>query len=103
MLLLLQRIRFGIGPAVDDDFGASTSVACPLPPEAFTSPSNRDAAAGGEVLHFGFVVGERAVGDDLQVGQRGAVVELEEAEAALGIAAGANPTPDADLFPTAAA
>ena len=70
---------------------AWTSVACPLPPEAFTSPRTVTLQPGRELLHFGFVVRQLRVGDDLDVGQAGAVVELEEAEAALGIAARANP------------
>ena len=37
--LLLERIGLGVGPAVDGDARAWTSVACPLPGEAFTSPS----------------------------------------------------------------
>ena len=77
---------------------ACTSVACPLPPEAFTSPRDGHAAAGRELLDLRFVVRQLRVGDDLDVGQARAVVELEEAEAALGVAAGADPAADGRLF-----
>src|SRR5260370_13891001 len=42
--------------------------------------------------HFALVVGQRILGEDLDVAEAGAVVQLDEAEAALGIAPGAHPT-----------
>ena len=60
VLLLLQRIGFGIGRAEDgqlfgEDFGGLAFAAGGLH-FAFDG----DAAAGGEVLDFGFVVGQRS-------------------------------------------
>ena len=52
---------------------------------------NGDGAAGAELLDFALVIGERGLGEDLHVALAGAVVDFEEAEALLGIAAGANP------------
>src|SRR5262245_64802240 len=56
-----------------------------------------DAGTGVQVLDDGLVVGQFAGGDDLDVALAGAVVEFEEAEAALGVAAGADPALQRDL------
>ena len=99
MALLLQRVGLGVGPAVDGDARRpAPRSAWPLAGDALTSPIDGDAAAGGELLDFGLVVGQLAVGDDLHVAVAGAVVELEKAEAALGIAAGADPALHLDLL-----
>ncbi len=50
-----------------------------------------DAAPGGEVFDLRFVVRQRAFGHDLEVAEAGAVVEFQEAEAGLRVAAGADP------------
>ena len=96
--LLLNGIRFGIGPAVDRDlrrlhFGGLTFRGR-LPHR----PLDGDAAAGVELFHIGFVVGQSGLGDDLDIAHAGAVIEFEEAEAPLGIAAGANPTLQKHVF-----
>ena len=56
-----------------------------------------DAGPGVQVLDLALVVGQFARGDDLHVALARAVVELDEAEAALGVAAGADPAAEADL------
>ena len=70
---------------------AWTSVACPLPGEAFTRPVTRDAAAGRKALDLRLVVRQAAFGDHLDVAEAGAVVDFQEAEAGLRVAAGADP------------
>ena len=76
--LLLQRIRFGIGPAVDDDLGRVHFGRLLLAARRFHFAADRDAATGRELLHFRFVVRQLRIGDDLNVGQARAVVELQE-------------------------
>ena len=80
-----------------DAASACTSVACPLAGDALTSPSTVTLQPVVQLLDLALVVGQLAVGDDLHVAQAGAVVELDEAEAALGVAAGANPAAKQDL------
>ena len=57
-----------------------------------------DAAPGRKPLDFGFVVGQRRLGDDLEVAEAGAVVEFQEAEAGLRVAAGADPAGERHLL-----
>ena len=52
---------------------------------------DRDAATGREAADLAFVVFQLRVGDDLDIRLRRAVVQLQKAESALGIAARANP------------
>ena len=59
------------------------------------APLGLDRAAGGQVQHLGRVVGERVGRDDLHRVEAGAVGDVDEGNAGLGIAAGAHPAPDA--------
>ena len=77
---------------------ACTSVACPLAGDAFTSPSMATLAPVCRCLTTALVVRQFAGRDDLHVALAGAVVEFDEAEAALGVAAGADPALEADLL-----
>ena len=91
MLLLLQRIGFRIGPAVDGhaprlDFGGLA-----LAGRRLDQPLDAHAASGREPLDFRFVVRQRRLGQHLDVAETRAVVEFQEAETGLGIAAGADP------------
>ena len=95
---LLERIRFGVGPAVDDDLGGVDFGRLLFAAGGFHFAANGDAAAGRELLDFRFVVGEFRVGDDLDIGEAGAVVDFQKAEAAFGIAAGADPALQRDLL-----
>src|SRR6478736_3424994 len=49
------------------------------------------AAAGRKLFDFRLVVGQLRIGDDLNIGQTRAIVQLEKAEAAFRIAPRANP------------
>ena len=89
--LLLQRVRFGIAPAVDDQLGGVQLGGLLGAAGGLYLAAGGDAAAGREMLHFGLVVGQLRVGDDLDIRQARAVVQLQKAEAALGVAARADP------------
>ncbi len=95
--LLLQRIGLGIGESVHLDRRRlqlhSLALAWGLGQDA----GDRDRAPDGEADDVALVVGQLAVGDDLQPGEAGAVVQLDEREAALRIAAGPDPAGDLDL------
>src|SRR5207249_2954404 len=88
MALFLERISLMVGIAVDGDALGVQLGGLPLGGRFFHLADDGDAGAGAEFLDLALVVGQLAVGDDLQVTLAGAVVEFEEAEAALGIAAG---------------
>jgi hypothetical protein len=89
--LFLQRVLFGIGPAVDGHLRGVDLGGLLLAAGGFHFATNGDAAAGREMFDFGLVVRQVLVGDDLDIGEAGAVVDFEEAEAAFGVAAGADP------------
>src|SRR5262249_47948043 len=61
-------------------------------------PLDADARAGRQMLDLGLVVGKRCLGEDLDVAKTRAVVEFEEAEPPLAIAARANPARENDVF-----
>ena len=63
----------------------------PLGRRGFHFALDDDAGPRVQVLDLAFVVGQFAGRDDLDVPLAGAVVEFDEAEPALGIAAGADP------------
>src|SRR5262249_57421940 len=55
---------------------------------------DHDAGAGVEVLDHGLIVRQFARRDHLHIPLARAVVQLDEAEPALGVAAGADPAPE---------
>ena len=59
--------------------------------------ADADAAADAEMEDLVLVVGQLAVGDDLNVAEAGAVIDFEEAEAPL-VAAGADPSLELDVL-----
>src|SRR5262249_45223199 len=89
--LFLQRVALRVGRAVDGDAGGVDLGRLALGGGLADLPDDGDARAGGEVLDLAVVVGQPGVGDDLDVALAGAVVDLDEAEAALGVAARADP------------
>ena len=91
MLLLLQRIGFGIGPAVYGDAAGLDFGGLALAGRRLQQPADADAATGGEPLDFRFVVGQGGLGHHLDVAETRAVVEFDKAEAGLRVAAGAHP------------
>ena len=95
--LLLHGIR-RVGAAVDVDLRRLDLGGLPLRRRLQHFALDADAGAGRQVLDLRFVVRQRRLGDDLDVAQAGAVVEFEEAEAALGVAAGADPALQDDVF-----
>ena len=102
MPLLLERVRLRVGVAdAARRCVAWTSVACPLAGDALTSPSTTTLAPVCRCLTTALVVRQLARGDDLHVALAGAVVQLDEAEAALGVAAGADPAAEPTCRPTA--
>ena len=97
--LLLERVRLGVGVAEQlDACVASTSVAWPFAGDAFTSPSMATLAPVWRCLTTALVVRQFARRDDLHVALARAVVEFDEAEAALGVAARAHPASQAHLL-----
>ncbi len=97
MLLLLQRIGFRIGLTVNLDAAGRHFGGLSLGRRGFDLAFDRHAAARAGVLDLGFVVGQLRRGDDLQVRQATAVVDLQEAEARLGVAPRADPALHAHL------
>src|SRR4029079_9539052 len=97
VLLLLQRVGLDVGLAVNDHARGLNLRLLPLGGRGFDEAFDRDAPAGGEALDVAFVVGQRAVRDDLHVALTRAVVELQEAEATFGVTPGANPALQPDL------
>ena len=76
---------------------ACTSVACPCRPRPSLRRATVTLQPGDELLDFALVVRQLRVGDDLDVGQARAVVQLQKAEPALRIAPRANPALQRDL------
>ena len=89
--LFLQFVRLGVGGAVDGDGVGGHLGRLPLGRRRLDLAGDGDATAGGQVLDLRLVIGQRGGGDDLDVALRRAVIQLEEAEAALGVAPGADP------------
>ncbi|KKK62440.1 hypothetical protein LCGC14_3004300 [marine sediment metagenome] len=92
MSLLLQRIALDVGQAVDDYLLGLDLGRLPLAGRLFDQSDHADATAGRELFDFRLVVFQFGVGDDLDIVEAGAVVELDEAEAGLAVAARTNPT-----------
>ena len=93
VLLLLQRVRLGVRPAVDDDPAGPHLRRLLAAARGFDGPLNRHAAPGDELLHLALVIGQVRIRDHLQIAQRAAVVHLDERKAPFGIA----PRPDPAL------
>src|SRR5262249_15378062 len=89
--LLLQGIRFGIGPAVHGDAFRENFGRLPLSGRLPHVADDGDTGPGRQLFDLRLIVRQSAFGDDLDVAEARAVVELEEAEATLRIAASANP------------
>src|SRR5262249_24107303 len=91
MPFLLQGIRFGIGPAVDGNALSMDLRRLPLGGRGTDLADHADAGAGVELLDLRFVVRQLAVRYDLDIAEAGPVVELQKAEAALGVPPRAQP------------
>src|SRR3954453_16301554 len=89
--LLLQRIRFWIGPAMNDDLRGMNLGGLLLPARSLHFSSDSDAAARRKLFHFRFIIRQLRVGNDLDVGEAGAIVQLKKTKTALGISPCANP------------
>ena len=70
---------------------AWSSTACPCPWLAASTPVADDGASGGQLLDLAFVVRQRAGRDDLERIEARAVVQVNEREPGLRVAARANP------------
>ena len=84
--LFLKRVRRRIGPAVDHDLLRQHLRRLSLGRRGADQPLHGDAATDGEFLDLTLVVRQRVLGDHLDVAEGRAVVQLQEAEAALGVA-----------------
>src|SRR5690606_8342258 len=82
MTLLLERVLLGIGPAVNGDAPRVQLGLLPFARGLFDLAFDRNAGTGAEAFDFDFVVLQRRIGNDLEVSQRRAVIELDKAEAA---------------------
>ena len=76
MPLLLQRVCLRIGPTVYFHVRGVDLGCLSLAARLLHLAAHRDAAAGGELLHFAFVIRQLGIGDDLDVRQARAVIEL---------------------------
>src|ERR1043166_8383090 len=90
---LLEWIRFGGCVADQLNAGGLNLGRLPLGWRGFHFAFNDDAGPGLPVLDLALVMGRLARRHDLHVTLAGAVVEFDEAEPALGIAASADPAP----------
>src|SRR5262249_9146086 len=91
MSLFLHGIIFGIGQAVNGNAAGMKLRGLALGGRLSNLAIDGNAAAGGELLDLTFVIGQRPVGDYLQVSLARTVVDLQKAKSALGIAARADP------------
>ena len=91
MPFLLQRVRFGSAQPWTRHFGGLHFGGLAFALRGFDLAVDRHAAAGREPFDFGLVVGQVAVGDDLNVGQTAAVVQFQKTEAPLAVAACPDP------------
>ena len=97
MPLLLQGVRGRVGQAVDRDGRGVNFRGLSLAGRRLDHARNGDAAAGGKVLDFRLVIRQAALGNHLDVAEARAVVDFQEAEAGLGVAAGADPAVERDF------
>src|SRR4051812_46423728 len=89
--LLLQRILLWISPAMNDDLSGMNLGRLLLPTGGFHFSAHGNAATRRKLFDFGFIVRQLRVGNDLDVGEAGAIVQLKKAKTALGISPSANP------------
>ena len=99
VLLLLQRIALGVGPAVDGHAAGLHLGGLALAGRGLHQPLDAHAAAGGESLDLAFVIFQPGLGQHLQIAEARAVVEFQEAESGLGISPGADPALQQDFSP----
>ena len=92
--LLLEGVFLGVRAAEELEAGCGDFVLLAAAWGVLEAAVGADAAAGGEGVDQG-VVGAVGVDDDLEVGQGGAVVDLDEGDAAGG-ADGLHPALDVD-------
>ena len=94
----LDRVGFRIVDPADhfDRFGLDLE-ALALALRGHQRAGGDHRAAGGEPLHFGFVVGQRARRDDLDRREAGAVADVDERQPGLGVAPRAHPAADRDF------
>jgi len=91
--LLLERIALGIlDPADHLDLRRQHLDGLSLARRLAQLALDPHGAAGHEVEHLALVVPQRALRDDLDAAQARAVIDVEEREAALGVATRANPS-----------
>ena len=76
---------------------ACSSIACPLPWDS-TSALDVHRATGADLEHLALVVGQGVGSHHLQGVEAGAIVHIDEGEARLGVAAGADPAFDGDAL-----
>ncbi len=89
--LLLQRVRFDICEPVNNHFRGHNFGGLTFSLRSLYFALNRHAASGRQMLDFGFVVFQLAVGDNLNVALAGAVVQLQKRKAPFAVAPRANP------------
>ncbi len=92
MLLLLQRIALGIGQPVQGDGLRLHLGGLPFGRRLLEHSHYADAGSGRELLHLALVIGQRGLGEDLDIAERRSVVEFEETESGLRVAARPHPT-----------
>ena len=88
---LLQGIGGHVGRAVDGDGRGVDFGRLALAGRRLYQARDRNAATGRKVFDFRLVVRQAALGDHLHVAEAGAVVDFQETEAGLRVAAGADP------------
>ena len=93
-LLLLDRVGLGVGGADDGNAARLELDRLARRGGGREFPLNLDAATGGDVLDLGLVVRQRGLRDHLKAPEARPVVHLDEGEAPLRIAAGADPSLD---------
>ena len=98
MAFLLQRIRFGVGDAIDEDVFGEHFGRLSLARRGADFALDANARADGELFDFRLVVRQRGLGDDLNVAEAGAVVQFDEAEPAFRVPPGADPTLNNDIL-----
>ena len=76
VILLLQRIRFRIGPAVNRHRAGMHFRRLPFGGRRLHDAVDRNAATGGQTPDFTVVIRQLPIGDNLQIGLRRAVVQF---------------------------
>ena len=94
----LQRVGFAVGHSHDGDFARVHFGRLTRRGRRFDLTLDDDAAADGQFLDFVGVIIQLVRSNDLQISQRRTVVQLDEAEPAFAVTAGAYPTADLDRF-----